>query len=82
MATKIRLARFGAKKRPFYRVVVADSNEKRDGKFIKQIGTYAPLSANEAECFNVDETLVKYWLAQGAQPTLTVKSFLRKAGLL
>ena len=80
MAVKIRLRRMGAKKAPFYRVVVADSRYPRDGRFIEEIGTYDILK-NPSE-FKVDSEAVKKWLANGAQPTDTVKALLKKNGYL
>jgi len=79
MAVKIRLARHGAKKRPFYRIVVADGESPRDGKFLEMVGTYNPL-LDPAE-IRVKKDRVKYWLAQGARPTDTVKSILKKGGV-
>lgn len=76
---KIRLRRMGAKKAPFYRVVVADSRCPRDGRFIEEIGYYNPLK-NPAE-IKLDEEKVKTWLANGAQPTETVKAIIAKAGI-
>lgn len=75
MAVKIRLKRMGAKKNPFYRVVVADSRYPRDGRFIEEIGTYNPLK-DPAE-FNVDAEKVQKWIKNGAQPTDTVKALLK-----
>jgi small subunit ribosomal protein S16 len=77
---KIRLARWGAKKRPYYRVVVSDSNAKRDGRFIEQVGTYDPVQTPSA--FRIDEEKVLAWLRKGAQPTETVGRHLRKTGVL
>ena len=74
---KIRLRRMGAKKAPFYRIVVADSRYPRDGRFIEEIGTYDPLS--ESEKLKVDLERAKYWIANGAQPTDTVRGLLKKA---
>jgi small subunit ribosomal protein S16 len=74
---KIRLRRMGAKKAPFYRVVVADSHFARDGRFIEEIGTYDPL-ANPA-VVKIDMERAKYWIANGAQPTDTVRGLLKKA---
>ena len=74
---KIRLRRMGAKKNPFYRIVVADSRCPRDGRFIEEIGTYNPLT-DPAE-IKVDVERAKYWIAAGAQPTDTVKALLKKA---
>ncbi len=79
MAVKIRLARHGATKRPFYRIVVADSESKRDGRFLENVGTYNPL-ANPAEVTLKTER-VQYWLQQGAIPTDTVKTLLKKEGV-
>jgi small subunit ribosomal protein S16 len=76
MAVKIRLARHGAKKRPFYRIVIADSESPRDGKFIEVVGTYDPLT-DPAEVSLKGER-IKYWIDQGAIPTNTVKSLLNK----
>lgn len=80
MAVKIRLRRMGMKKNPFYRVVVADSRYPRDGKFIEEIGTYNPM-VNPAE-FKVDADKAKTWIKNGAQPTETVKSLLKKNGII
>lgn len=76
---KIRLKRIGAKKKPFYRIVVADSRSPRDGKFIEQIGTYDPRT-NPSQ-FNIDTEKVKKWLENGAQPTDTVKKLLKLSGI-
>ena len=77
---KIRLRRMGAKKAPFYRVVVADSRYPRDGRFIEEIGTYNPLT--NPSTVNVDADAVKPWIAKGAQHTDTVKALLKKEGIL
>ncbi len=82
MAVKIRLRRVGAKKAPFYRVVVADSRYPRDGRFIEEIGTYHPLDRNEEEQFKVDAEKAKKWIADGAQPTDTVKALLKKNNVI
>jgi len=79
MAVKIRLARHGATKRPFYRIVVADSECKRDGRYLENVGTYNPLT-NPAEVTLKTER-VQYWLQQGAIPTDTVKTLLKKEGV-
>lgn len=79
MAVKIRLRRMGAKKAPFYRVVVADSRYPRDGRFIEEIGYYNPLE--EPAVINIDGEKAKKWIANGAQPTDTVKLLLKKAGI-
>ncbi len=80
MAVKIRLKRMGAKKAPFYRVVVADSRSPRDGRFIDNIGTYNPLTT-PAE-INIDKEAAKKWLNNGAIPTDTVRNLFSKAGIL
>ena len=77
---KIRLRRMGAKKNPFYRIVVADSHFARDGRFIEEIGTYNPV-ANPSE-IKLDVERAQYWLKNGAQPTDTAKSLLKKAGAI
>ena len=76
---KIRLSRLGAHKRPFYRVVIADSRARRNGPFIEIIGTYDPLKEPSEVKLNVDK--VKYWLQRGAQPTIIVKKLIQRAGL-
>ena len=73
---KIRLSRMGAKKAPFYRIVVADSRCPRDGRFIEEIGTYDPMA--EGENIKVDLERAKYWISNGAQPTETVRGLLTK----
>lgn len=78
MAVKIRLARHGAKKRPFYRIVAADSEAPRDGKFLETLGTYNPLLEKEEVSLKAER--VKYWMEKGATPTMTVKSILKKQG--
>ncbi|MBQ2943362.1 MAG: 30S ribosomal protein S16 [Clostridia bacterium] len=80
MAVKIRLRRMGAKKNPFYRIVVADSRYPRDGRFIEEIGTYNPLT-DPAEV-KVDADAAKKWIANGAQPTDKVKALLKKNGVI
>ena len=80
MAVKLRLKRMGAKKSPFYRIIVADSRSPRDGKFIENIGTYNPV-VTPAE-IKVDEDLALKWLNNGAIPTDTVKNILSKAGIM
>jgi small subunit ribosomal protein S16 len=79
MSVKIRLKRIGAKKAPFYRVVVADSRYPRDGRFIAEIGYYNPLT-NPVE-IKIDSEKAQKWINNGAQPTETVKSLLKKAGI-
>jgi small subunit ribosomal protein S16 len=80
MAVKIRLRRMGAKKAPFYRIVVADSRYPRDGRFIEEIGTYNPL-VDPAEV-KVDSEKAVQWIKNGAQPTDTVKALLKKNGVI
>lgn len=80
MAVKLRLRRTGRKKQPTFRIVVADSRSPRDGKFIEVVGQYAPRSGELA--LNLKNDRVNYWLDNGAQPTDTVRSLLRKAGVL
>jgi small subunit ribosomal protein S16 len=80
MAVKIRLQRYGAKKRPYYRVVAADSRSPRDGRFIEVIGTYHPIEKENV--IKVDEEKALKWLNNGAQPTDTVKSLFSKLGII
>ena len=80
MAVKIRLRRMGAKKSPFYRVVVADSRYPRDGRFIEQVGTYNPLTEQATVDFDTEK--VEKWIANGAQPTDTVKRLLKNKGII
>ncbi len=83
MAMKIRLARSGSKKRPFYRIVAADSRMPRDGRFIEKLGTYNPLLPKDSEeRVKMDLDAVKAWLAKGAQPTDRVARMLEAAGVL
>ncbi len=79
MAVKLRLKRMGAKQKPFYRIVAADSRSPRDGKFIESVGTYNPLLTENK--VTVDEEKVMKWLTNGAEPTDTVKSILSDTGL-
>ena len=79
MAVKIRLRRMGAKKAPFYRVVVADSRYPRDGRFIEEFGYYNPLE--DPAVIKIDVEKAQKWIANGAQPTDTVKDLLKKAGV-
>ncbi|MFC4255475.1 30S ribosomal protein S16 [Altererythrobacter xixiisoli] len=82
MATSIRLSRGGAKKRPYYRIVVADSRSPRDGKYLEQIGTYNPLLAkDDANRVRLNEDRARYWVGVGAQPTDRVARFLDAAGV-
>ena len=79
MAVKIRLARHGAKKRPFYRIVASDSESPRDGRFLEKLGTYNPLK--DPAQVTLDAERVKYWIGQGATPTDTVRSILKREGV-
>ena len=80
MAVKIRLRRMGAKKQPFYRLVVADSRSPRDCRFIEELGWYNPLTSDDK--VEVDEDKALSWLQKGAQPTDTARRLLRKAGVM
>lgn len=80
MAVKIRLNRMGAKKNPYYRIVVADSRAPRDGRFIEVLGNYDP--SQQPALVNVDEEKVIDWMSKGAQPTDTVKNLLSKQGIM
>ncbi len=80
MAVKIRLRRIGAKKAPFYRVVVADSRYPRDGRFIEELGYYDP--TKDPAIVSIDAEKAKKWIGNGAQPTDTVKALLKKNGIL
>lgn len=80
MAVKIRLRRMGAKKAPFYRIVIADSRYPRDGRFIEELGYYDP--TKEPSVLKVDDEKAKSWIANGAQPTDTVKALLKKNGTI
>lgn len=77
MSVKIRLSRHGAKKKPFYRIVVSDSRSPRDGKFIEQVGTYNPQSASGG--VKIDRDKVEKWLKRGARPTQTVSELIKKS---
>jgi len=79
MAVKLRLRRMGAKKRPFYRIVAADTRSPRDGRFIEEIGTYDPNT--DPSTFKVNEELAKKWLTNGAQPTEVVSKIFKQAGI-
>lgn len=80
MSVKIRLKRMGAKKAPFYRVVVADSRSPRDGRFVEEIGTYNPLT--DPAKININEEKALAWLQNGAQPSDTVRSLFRESGIM
>lgn len=79
MAVKLRLKKMGSKKRPFYRIVVADAKSPRDGRFIETVGTYDPIK--QPAIITLDKELAIKWLKNGAQPTDTVKSILKKEGI-
>ena len=79
MAVKIRLARMGAKKKPFYRIVISDSESPRDGRFLEIVGNYDP-GKDPAEV-NIQESRLQEWLSKGAKPTLTVSQLLQKKGI-
>lgn len=82
MALKIRLARGGSKKRPYYRIVVADVRSPRDGRFIEKVGTYNPMLAkDDANRVTLDEERIKHWMGNGAKPTDRVLRFLDAAGM-
>ena len=81
MALKIRLARAGSKKRPYYHVVVADIRSPRDGRFIEQLGFWNPMLPKDGERVKLDEERIKHWLANGALPTDRVARFLDEAGI-
>ncbi len=80
MAVKLRLTRMGAKKAPFYRIVVMDGRKARDGQYIEQIGYYDP--TKEPAVVKIDTEVAKKWIANGAQPTETVRSLLKSAGVI
>ncbi len=80
MAVRIRLKRMGVKKRPFYRIVVADSRSPRDGRFIEEIGVYNPTT--EPTTFEINQEKAADWLKKGAKPSETVKALLKKAGIV
>ena len=83
MSMKIRLARGGSKKRPFYTIVAADSRMQRDGRFIEKLGVYNPLLAKDSEDrIKMNLERVQYWIAQGAQPTDRIARFLEAAGVM
>jgi len=77
MAVRIRLTRLGRKKKPFYRIIVADSERKRDGKFLDVVGTYDPLQ--DPAAITIDNEKLQEWMGKGALPTTTVKSLIKKA---
>lgn len=79
MAVRIRLTRLGRKKKPFYRLVVADSEAKRDGKFLDIVGTYDPMQ--EPALITIDNSKLQDWMGRGAMPTTTVKSLIKKAAV-
>jgi small subunit ribosomal protein S16 len=79
MSVKIRLTRKGTKKRPFYRIVAADIESPRDGKFLERLGTYNPMV--DPSAVTLKEDRIKYWLNEGAQPSTTVRSILKRQGI-
>ena len=80
---KLRLTRLGAKKAPFYRIVATDERKARDGKYIEQIGIYSPISTeNQAPVCKIDADIAKKWLANGAQPTETVRRLFKENGII
>ncbi len=81
MSLKIRLARAGAKKRPFYKIVLADSRAPRDGRFLEKLGTYDPILPDESARVKLDAERIQHWLSKGAQPTDRVLRFLAGAGI-
>jgi small subunit ribosomal protein S16 len=81
MSLKIRMTRIGAKKRPFYRIVVAESRSPRDGRFVERIGTYDPMLPKTVERVKFDVERVKYWISKGATPSDRCARFFSKAGL-
>ncbi len=82
MSLKIRLARAGSKKRPYYHVVIADVRSPRDGRFIEQVGSWNPLLSDDAARVKLDEERIRHWLSKGALPTDRVARFLDTAGLV
>ncbi len=80
MAVKFRLTRYGSKKKPFYRIIVADSRSPRDGRFIEKVGTYDPLK--DPAQITLDKEKIKTWYAKGARPTKTVENLFKKEGVL
>ena len=80
MAVKFRLSRYGAKKRPFYRIVVSDSQYQRDGRFIEKVGTYNPIT--EPIEITLDKEKIKEWYGKGVRPTRTVENIFKKEGIL
>ena len=80
MAVKFRLTRYGSKKRPFYRIIVADSRSPRDGRFIDKVGTYDPLK--DPAQISLDKEKIKTWYSKGARPTKTVENLFKKEGVL
>ncbi|HVK92661.1 MAG TPA: 30S ribosomal protein S16 [Mycoplana sp.] len=81
MSLKIRLARGGSKKRPYYQIVVADARSPRDGRFLDRVGSWNPMLADDAKRVELNEERIKEWLAKGAQPTDRVLRFLNEAGI-
>lgn len=82
MPLKMRLARAGSKKRPYYHIVVADARSPRDGRFVEQLGSWNPMLPKDAERVKLNDERIKHWLGEGAQPTDRVMRFLDQAGIL
>ncbi|MEF2552792.1 30S ribosomal protein S16 [Aurantimonas sp. A2-1-M11] len=82
MPLKMRLARAGSKKRPYYHVVVADARAPRDGRFVEQLGSWNPMLPKDAQRVTLNEERIKHWLSEGAQPTDRVLRFLDQAGIM
>ena len=80
MAVKFRLTRYGSKKKPFYRIIVADTRSPRDGRFIEKVGTYDPLK--DPALISLDKEKIKAWYVKGARPTKTVENIFKKEGIL
>jgi len=80
LAVKFRLTRYGSKKKPFYRIIVADSRSPRDGRFIEKVGTYDPLK--DPAQITLDKEKIKTWYSKGARPTKTVENLFKKEGVL
>ncbi|NQU48438.1 MAG: 30S ribosomal protein S16 [Planctomycetes bacterium] len=81
MAVVLRLKRMGRRNRPFYRICVMDSHTRRDGRAIEELGHYDPINPEKGRHFDLNEERAKYWIAQGAQPSETVTSFLKERGI-
>ena len=82
MSVRIRLKRFGRRHRPYYRLNAMDQRSPRDGRVIEQLGSYDPLEKDQAKQLNLNAERIQYWLAQGAQPSETARTLIRKAGII